>query len=206
MQLNSLEVQHRQLKAQHEVLSFQYEEVETLRNELQTEHEELKESIGSLKGELHKQSLHSTKVKIEEFTGESPHYVKVQAAPGSYKLQFKFRYIYEKIKVGIRIQPSANDLDLEWPFQGNAKVELLNQVEDKDHYTKVIPITPQHNPSRKFTLEVYKDTEKFITHTFMSSDMLKKYRDVYFLKDTAYFRITIESVFCKHWLFDTDSD
>ena len=33
------------------------------------------------------------------------------------------------------------DSDLKWPFRGDITIQLLNQLEDKEHHTWTIPYT-----------------------------------------------------------------
>ena len=52
----------------------------------------------------------------------------------------------------VNLMPGEYDDILEWPFQGEVTVELLNQLGDKNHYKRVIPFndkTPDNSKNRK---------------------------------------------------------
>ena len=52
------------------------------------------------------------------------------------------------ISVYAFLMRGANDWQLDWPFTGRVTVELLNQREDKNHYSKSISFSPD-NPASK---------------------------------------------------------
>ena len=52
------------------------------------------------------------------------------------------------ISVYAFLMRGANDETLAWPFTGRVTVELVNQLEDKNHYSKSISFSPD-NPASK---------------------------------------------------------
>ena len=41
------------------------------------------------------------------------------------------------VSVGVHLMEGQNDDNLPWPFTGKVTVELLNQLEDDNHYCKL---------------------------------------------------------------------
>ena len=44
------------------------------------------------------------------------------------------------VSVFVHLMCGENDDHLPWPFTGRVTVELLNQLEDKNHHSRVIPL------------------------------------------------------------------
>ena len=106
----------------------------------------------------------------------------------------------------IRLIPGEYDDTLEWPFQGEVTVELLNQLEDKNHYETVVTFDQEYG-KRKFE----EDRPGLGYASFFSHSELqrKPTNDFDFLTDPIqylkddmlYFRVTIEiHLETKPWL------
>ena len=61
------------------------------------------------------------------------------------------------VSVSVHLMPGRNDDNLVWPFRGEVTVELLNQLEDSDHYER--PIRYSTNEFNKCNEKVV-DTKK----------------------------------------------
>ena len=105
----------------------------------------------------------------------------------------------------INLVPGEYDDTLEWPFQGEVTVELLNQLEDKNHYKHVIYFnheTPDDCKCRKKE-EEEEDTgvwgePLFIPHTKLGLNYFTNIQ--YLMNDTLYFRVSVEVHSTKLWL------
>ena len=89
------------------------------------------------------------------------------------------------------------DTKLNWPFVGKVKVTLLNQLEDKNHHTKIVDIKSTHNVKA----ERNRDTRgyfEFVPHSQLAHDRVK---NTQYLKDDAlYFRVSVDIPDHKPWL------
>ena len=91
------------------------------------------------------------------------------------------------LSVGAQLMRGEYDNELEWPFEGDIRVELLNWREDKNHHSYVIPFNRYHDPvgqhsSRRTNQETAPGfgTPRFISHTDLASTTNKEYlRDDY---------------------------
>ena len=98
----------------------------------------------------------------------------------------------------------AYDNILEWPFQGEVAVELLNQLEDKNHVKEVMQFDESAPPECR-QIEVRKrhgveyGVPDFISHSELS---LNSFLNRQYLKDdTLYFRVSVTATFkTKPWL------
>ncbi len=94
-----------------------------------------------------------------------------------------------------------NDDSLSWPFTGTVTVELLNQLEDKNHHKKTT-----HIPSRRCASQRVVDGErgegygwpKFISHADLAHKPLTNSQ--YLKDDTLIFRVSAEAPDYKPWL------
>ena len=92
----------------------------------------------------------------------------------------------------VNLMPGEYDDILEWPFQGEVTVELLNQLKDKNHYKRVFPFND--NTSDKHTTKKKKvDTTalgypQFIPHTDLGLNSSTNTQ--YLMNDTFYFRVS----------------
>ncbi len=86
------------------------------------------------------------------------------------------------------------DDKLNWPFVGIIKFELLNQLEDRNHYYEALKLTPRHN------INVGDDRgySEYIPHSELSRNCY--YCTEYLKDDTLYFRIFAKVPDHKPWL------
>lgn len=49
------------------------------------------------------------------------------------------------IEAHINVEKGGNDDSLKWPFVGDVTITLLNQLEDKNHYSEVVSFTAEDN-------------------------------------------------------------
>ena len=90
-----------------------------------------------------------------------------------------------------------HDRDLKWPFVGSVTVELLNQLADHDHHSMAIPFKRTDNN---------KVGSAWGYHTFIPHSKLSRSRNTqYLVKNTLYFRATVDVQNHKQWLDGTKS-
>ena len=115
---------------------------------------------------------------------------------GGYKLRFKL-HAYGKdshIPCSVNLMPGEYDDILEWPFQGEVTVELLNQLEDKNHYKIAISFndkTPEPYKKRKEKEDTkgWGTMYHFIPHTKLGLNSSTNTQ--YLMNDTLYFRVSV---------------
>ena len=119
----------------------------------------------------------------------------------SYKMALKVStykwWNLEYLSCSLALLPGEYDDMLEWPFQGEVTVELLNQKEDKDHKNKTINFN-------KDTPEQYKKRvarSKEIGGWWGQQDVIDIYHlDPYLSdNDTLYFRMSVK-IHTRSWL------
>ncbi len=97
------------------------------------------------------------------------------------------------ISVFAGIREGKYDEELGWPFAGEITIKLLNQLEDKNHHTKIVYVTPESD-----LRELARGFNKFIPNCELGHDPIK---NTQYLKDnTLYFRVAVERADCKPWL------
>ena len=109
------------------------------------------------------------------------------------------------LSVSICLIPGKNDNTVEWPFQGEIRIELLNQLDDFDHRI-MKHVYDEHTrdevKNRKFTLD--ESRSGYGSYKFLSLEDLENptYSNIqYLLNDTLYFRITMKPTSqTKSWL------
>ena len=90
----------------------------------------------------------------------------------------------------VKLMPGEYDDTLEWPFQGEVTVELLNQLEDKNHYKRVIRFNDETPDDCKNTVDTKGwGQPKFIPHTNLGLNSSTNTQ--YLMNDTLYFRVTV---------------
>ena len=132
--------------------------------------------------------------------------------PGGYKMCLEvhpngYGNSDNHISCFIRLLPGDFDGRLEWPFQGEVKIELLNQVEDARHHNNVITfgdITPM--PCKMRVEEGFQygkgwGNPKFISHNDL--EVTPNHNCQYLSDDMLCFRVssTIKCD-CKPWLIE----
>ena len=99
------------------------------------------------------------------------------------------------ISMYVSIMEGDNDDNLNWPFVGTVKFELLNQLEDKNHHQMTLPLDEEDNAR---TNDECWGLPEFISHSELSCNPVKKIQ--YLKDDTLYFRVSVEVCGHKPWL------
>ena len=80
------------------------------------------------------------------------------------------------------------DAKLKWPFLGKVTFTLLNQLEDKNHHTKMMTLDTADNAIAGDSPWGYAN---FIPHSALAHDPVKNTQ--YLKNDTLYFRMEVET-------------
>ena len=110
----------------------------------------------------------------------------------------------EYISVFVFMMAGENDDHLIWPFRGEVTIELLNQLEDKNHYTRTLPYKEEQNEDDNRRVWVGeramhgRGKSRYISHAALACNEM----DYQYLKDDCiYFRVCVEVYACnKPWL------
>ena len=101
------------------------------------------------------------------------------------------------VSVVISVQDGPYDRSLSWPFTGNLKIELLNQLADEGHYYQDVSITMNYNMLVGSRAGV---------HTYIKFTELEGGDKRFLQNDTLYFRVTVINIDnFKPWLICTRS-
>ena len=99
------------------------------------------------------------------------------------------------LSVYASILKGKHDTALKWPFVGEVKISLLNQLADKNHHDKSILITAEDSARAEVAAWGY---SKFISLSSLGYDPVKKTQ---YLKDDAlYFKVSVDTESHKPWL------
>ena len=91
-----------------------------------------------------------------------------------------------------------NDDSLTWPFTGMVTIELLNQLEDKNHYTMSYPFPANSKRVADGENGVGFGRPKFIAHSDLQEN--------YLVNDTLFFCVSVDVPNYKPWLECTRTD
>ena len=97
--------------------------------------------------------------------------------------------IVKHVSMDIHLDPGEFDKELSWPFKADVTITLLNQLQDNNHYSKIIT-------AECVTVEDYVQCPMFIPHheLYLNPFQMRQY-----LKDNAlYFRVTVLEA--NNWL------
>ena len=98
------------------------------------------------------------------------------------------------VSVYAAILDGEYDAGLKWPFVGEVTVTLLNQLQDKNHFTMKIPFYTDDN----ICVGGIWGYHSFIPHSTLAHNPV---RNTQYLKDdTLYFRVAVEVTGRKRWL------
>ena len=92
------------------------------------------------------------------------------------------------VSVHAPILTGKYDAKLKWPFVGKVTFTLLNQLEDKNHHTRVMTLNTAKNTIAGENPWGY---QKFIPHSALAHDLVKNTQ--YLKNDTLYFRMEVET-------------
>ncbi len=100
------------------------------------------------------------------------------------------------------IMKGDNDDSLSWPFPGIVTYELLNQLEDKNHYKMRLTFPADNACSRRVvdrerSIQAY-GQQKFISHADLDYNASKNTQ--YLKDDTLVFRVSVQVPDYKSWL------
>jgi TNF receptor-associated factor 4 len=98
------------------------------------------------------------------------------------------------VSVYALIVEGEHDTELKWPFVGKVTLTLLNQLEDKNHYTLILPF----NFKSDNRVGNGRGFPNFIPHSALAHDPVKNTQ--YLMNDTLYFRMSAEAADHKPWL------
>ena len=98
------------------------------------------------------------------------------------------------VSVFIPILKGNYDDKLSWPFIGTVKVEILNQLEDKNHRVAILTFKEEHNARVGYS----RGWTKFTPHSLLSYDPVNNTQHL--KDDTLYFRVSVEVEGHKPWL------
>ena len=91
----------------------------------------------------------------------------------------------------------VHDNQLQWPFMGRVKFELLNQLTDENHHNFEMQLDSTHN----ILVDDFWGYPEFITNSELDLNSPKSTQ--YLMEDTLYFRVSMEVKDCKSWLYCT---
>ena len=89
-----------------------------------------------------------------------------------------------------------NDDNLSWPFRGEVTITLLNQLEDKNHFTVTLVYAEMDNEANRRVVDSDRGPHGFGRHKFISNDKLghNAEQNCQYLKDDCiYFRVTAKA-------------
>ena len=98
------------------------------------------------------------------------------------------------VSVFVKLLKGSNDKKLQWPFLGTVTVELLNQLADDDHHSRMMSFDLGDN----FRVGIAYGHPDFIPRLKLFHDLA---RNTQFLVDDAlYFRVTVKVKGHMPWL------
>ena len=100
-----------------------------------------------------------------------------------------------------------NDDSLTWPFTGSVTTELLNQLEEKNHYARMYMYPYSSSASKRVTNGQRGrgfGHRKYISHSDLNYNAVKKCQ--YLVNDTLFFRVSVDVPKYKPWLECTHTD
>ena len=165
----------------------------------------LKSAIVSVKNELKDISLTKRVFKLAQYEKKKNdkeifNSQSFSTATDGYKMQIK---VYPNgegdgegthVSVHVPILKGDNDDNLKWPFIGTVKIELLNQLEDKNHHLMILSLDEENNACADDDWGF----SEFISHSTLPHDPVKNIE--YLKDDTLYFRVSVEVSDHKSWL------
>jgi TNF receptor-associated factor 4 len=120
-------------------------------------------------------------------------------SPGGYKMCIK---VYANgqnsgrgthVTVGAHLMKGENDDYLSWPFTGKVTIELLNQLEDKNHHCKDIVFLSSGKSSQRVVDEERSShgwgIPEYISHTALGRNTAKNCQ--YLKEDRLHFKISV---------------
>ena len=97
------------------------------------------------------------------------------------------------VSVYVHMLEGKHDAELKWPFIENINIQVLNQLEDKNHH-EVIVIMGETN----MVVGENWGYHQFVPHSKLAHDPVKNTQ--YLKNDTLYFRVSVDTPDHKPWL------
>ena len=172
------------------------------------EMQKLRDEIDQLK---ETRSLAPKTFKLELFSekrrnyGDSIYGRPFYTSSKGYKLCLRIVCSSSHISVFTCLMKGLYDASLTWPFTGTVTIELLNQLEDKNHHKDSVMITAKNNYTSRVVTGERRDG--YGIPRFISYDDLdhKPEKNCQYLKDDCLvFRVSVQLPGYKHWLECTD--
>ena len=118
------------------------------------------------------------------------------SSPNGYNMQVKVFANGDDthVSVYINILEGKHDAKLKWPFVGNVTIEILNHLNDNNHFIRIIPIKQKYN----LLVGSGRGYSDFIPHSKLAHDPVKSTQ--YLKDDTLYFRVSVDIPDHKPWL------
>lgn len=98
------------------------------------------------------------------------------------------------LSVRAALLEGKSDSELSWPFAGSITFTLLNQLEDKNHYSSTTTLNIEHNA----VVGIDWGKPKFVLHSKLDYDEGKNTQ--YLMDDRLYFRVSVEVADHRPWL------
>ncbi len=105
------------------------------------------------------------------------------------------------VSVFAHLMKGDHDDTLTWPFTGSVTVELLNQLEDKNHYKRITTFSANQEASQRVVKRERGGgfgPAKFISHAALEYNAFKN--TLYLKNDFLVFRVTTKLPGQKPWL------
>ena len=101
------------------------------------------------------------------------------------------------IHIGFKVLEGDNDDKLSWPFVGEVKFTLLNQLENANHYGDVLSVSAEEQVIANNN-KCAVPTLQFTSYSSLGYDQLNNIQ--YLKDDTLYFTVSVEEADHKPWL------
>jgi len=101
------------------------------------------------------------------------------------------------LSIFTKLQHGRNDSQLQWPFRGMVKYELLNQLADEKHFSRLSAF----DASCEMEINSLWGYPKFFPHSLLAYDAANSTQ--FLLNDNLYFRVTVQ-VDCRLWLVNQE--
>ena len=75
------------------------------------------------------------------------------------------------VSVGVHLMKGENDDHLPWPLTGKVTIELLNQLDDTNHYTKTLTFFPNRHTSKRVVNEE-RSADGWVSHNISPTQIL----------------------------------
>jgi TNF receptor-associated factor 4 len=129
-------------------------------------------------------------------------------SPGGYKMCIRvFAHGHMEgygthVSIYAFLMKGENDNHLPWPFTGTLTIELLNQLEDKNHHSIAITLSPDQACSKRVVSGQRSNNghgrPRYISHSALGYNAAKNCQ--YLKDDCLYFRIKVDASSSKPWL------